>query len=255
MRILIPLPSTDFDPTESSIPWKLLSEAGHEVLFATPNGEPGEADPRMVLGTGLGPWRGILQARSDARTAYEAMRGSATFRQPLTYKELNSELRVDGLILAGGHAPGMKIYLESAELQRYVGDYFETDKPLGAVCHGNIVMARSRKRGTDRSILYGRRVTALPAMMEMSAWVMTCLWLGRYYRTYSETVESEVKRALGPEGQFESGPPAIHRDSAEHPERGYTVRDRHLLTARWPGDIYRFTYEFMDMLNGASPKA
>lgn len=248
MRILIPLPSIDFDPTETAIPWKLLSEAGHDILFATPNQEPGEADPRMVLGTGLGPWRGILRARQDAREAYGAMRESKAFRHPLSYKDLNGELQIDGLILAGGHAPGMKTYLESAELQSYVGHYFKTGKPLGAICHGNIVLARSRDPGTDRSILYGRRVTALPAMMEMSAWAMTCLWLGSYYRTYPETVESEVKRAIGPEGHFDPGPPALLRDSPTHLARGFTVNDRNLLTARWPGDIYKFTNDFLTLL-------
>lgn len=34
-RVLIPLPDRDFDVTEVSVPWKLLRESGHEVVFAT----------------------------------------------------------------------------------------------------------------------------------------------------------------------------------------------------------------------------
>ena len=50
MNILCPLPSIDFDPTEVAVPWQVLSAAGHEVIFATPNGMPGSADHRMVTG-------------------------------------------------------------------------------------------------------------------------------------------------------------------------------------------------------------
>lgn len=30
MRVLMPLPDHDFDVTEVAVPWKVLSEAGHE---------------------------------------------------------------------------------------------------------------------------------------------------------------------------------------------------------------------------------
>lgn len=33
--VLIPIPSTDFDPTEVSVPWKILKAAGVKVIFAT----------------------------------------------------------------------------------------------------------------------------------------------------------------------------------------------------------------------------
>lgn len=247
--ILIPLPNRDFDPTETSIPWKLLGEAGHQVLFAVPgpHPKPAEADPRMISGQGLGPWKELLRAREDARAAYEAMRQSDAFQHPIAYEDL-TETTADGLLLPGGHAQGMKVYLESAVLQRFVASFYTSGRPVAAVCHGMVLAARSVNPATGRSILDGRRVTALPRMMEMSAWGMTCLWLGNYYRTYPESVQAEVTRALGPDGRFETGPPALRRDTAEHPEWGFTVRDGHLVTARWPGDIYRFTREFRAML-------
>jgi len=30
LKIVFPLPSTDFDPTETAVPWVLLTEAGHK---------------------------------------------------------------------------------------------------------------------------------------------------------------------------------------------------------------------------------
>ena len=32
--VLIPLPDRDFDVTEVAVPWKLLTEAGYQVVFA-----------------------------------------------------------------------------------------------------------------------------------------------------------------------------------------------------------------------------
>ena len=54
--IIIPLPNQDFDPSEVSISWKIICQAGHEVEFATVDGQRGYADPLMISGEGLDPW-------------------------------------------------------------------------------------------------------------------------------------------------------------------------------------------------------
>jgi hypothetical protein len=41
--ILLPLPTLDFDPTEVAVSWRIPTSAGHEVVFATPEGQPAEA--------------------------------------------------------------------------------------------------------------------------------------------------------------------------------------------------------------------
>ena len=47
MRVWMPLPDMDFDTTEVAVPWKVLREAGHEVVFATERGGAAPAcDPR-----------------------------------------------------------------------------------------------------------------------------------------------------------------------------------------------------------------
>jgi putative intracellular protease/amidase len=68
--VLIPIPSRGFDPTETAVPWKVLAALGHTVRFTTPDGCPGQADPRMVTGHGLGILKGILRADSNGRQAY-----------------------------------------------------------------------------------------------------------------------------------------------------------------------------------------
>ncbi len=42
-KVLIPVPSYGFDPTEAAIPWKLMRENNFEIVFITPNGEKAAA--------------------------------------------------------------------------------------------------------------------------------------------------------------------------------------------------------------------
>jgi hypothetical protein len=79
---------------------------------------------------------------------------------------------------------------------------------------------------------------------------MTAWKLGRYYRTYPAYVEDEVRAALlDPERQFERGPFTLGtRDSAEDPRPAFVVRDGRYVSARWPGDVYLFAREFMELL-------
>ena len=174
------------------------------------------------------------------------MVASPAFNHPSSYEQVSTE-DVDALLLPGGHAPGMRVYLESSRLQELVSVAFARQMPVGAICHG--VVLASRARGTDgRSVLHGRRTTALTRTLELSAWALTALWLGDYYRTYPITVQQEVTNALAHPDAFEIGPVAFRRDAPGHLERGFTVRDGTYLSARWPGDAHRFASEFAAML-------
>jgi protease I len=244
--VLIPLPSHDFDPTETGVPWRLLRARGHNVVFATPEGRPAQADPKMVTGVGLGLLAPLLRADAVGRAAYSAMTQSAEFQQPIPHAEI-AAANFDALLLPGGHAPGMRQYLESERLQSATAEFFAQDKPVGAICHGVLLAARSRGRD-GKSVLFGRKTTALTKTMELTAWALTCVYLGDYYRTYPVTVEDEVRAALADAGDFVAGPIALRRDSPDRPDSGFTVRDRDYLSARWPGDAHRFGVELAAML-------
>jgi len=244
--VLMPLPSTDFDPTESAVPWSILSAHGHHVIFATPDGKPGQADPRMVNGNGLGLLAPVLRADANGRAAYARMITSKEFLRPIPYAEIVAA-NFHGLVLTGGHAQGMKPYLESSILQKAVADFFISKKPVGAICHGVVLAARS-KLPSGVSVLHGKKTTALTQQMEMSAWALTCLWLKSYYRTYPQTVQAEVRAALAKPGDFVVGPMNTTRDSPDNLDIGFTVQDGKYLSARWPGDAHRFATEFAAML-------
>jgi putative intracellular protease/amidase len=246
MKILMLLPAADYDPTESAVPWRALVDAGHDVWFATPDGAVALADARLVdRGFGLlGP---ILMTRRPDLATYRAMTEAPRFGAPLAYDAVDPA-GFDGLILPGGHASGMRTLLESAAAHAITAHFFVADKPVGAICHGTLVAARTIDARTGASVLAGRTTTCLPATMELGAWLLTAPLLGRYYRTYPVTVEAEVKAAVDATGRYRRGPLFARRDSARRPDRGFVVRDRNYVSARWPGDAHRFAAELVAVL-------
>ncbi len=259
--ILVPLPRQDFDPTEAGVPWRVLTEAGHTFVFATPDAAPARADQRMLHGTDLGLLSPMLRAQCNAVADHDRMARSPEYSKPIAWADIAAGFdasRFDALLLPGGHAPGMREYLESAALQSAVATFFDRDLPVAAICHGTVLAARSRvTRGPDagRSVLFGRRTTGLTKQLEMLAWRLTRHRLGDYYRTYPQTVQDEVAAALRAPADFLVGPPALLRDSDRLQRVGFTVRDGRYLSARWPGDAHRFAHELAGMLQAPRPTA
>jgi protease I len=247
-RILIPLPNYGADPTEVAIPWKLLSQKNYHITFTTPEGEKATPDLAMLNGKGLGIWRPLLKTRNDAVAACLDMQQSPAFCNPLPYNAAH-EPEFDALLLPGGHDKGVREFLESTVLQDLVVNFFQAHKPVAAICHGVVLAARSVVADTGKSVIASYRTSCLLKSQELLAYQMTRLWLGDYYLTYPGlTVEDEVTSVLDHADQFCPGPSPLLRDDMDHLQRGYTVRDRNYLSARWPGDVYRFSLDFIDML-------
>jgi putative intracellular protease/amidase len=254
------------------------------VVFATPSGQQGRADELMVTGRGLDPWGAVpgirrvtvvgrvLRANADARRAYAALLDDEGFRFPVHWGAARRSA-YDALVLPGGHrARGMRTYLESPEVQQMAIDAFGADKPVGAICHGVLVAARAVDPVTERSVLFGRRTTALTWELERKAWGIaryTRFWDPTYYRTYTEepgqrwgfmSVQQEVTRALADPGDFaevEKGAPDWRRktsgrarDTIDDPRPAWVVRDADYVSARWPGDVHTFARTFADVLAG-----
>jgi putative intracellular protease/amidase len=284
--VLIPTPAQDFDPTEVAVSWKVLSQLGHEVRFATPAARAARADELMVTGEGLDPWGfvpglsrlvavgRVLRADARGRAAYAELLSARSFHEPIAWGDIDLD-RFDGLLLPGGHrAGGMRSYLESATLQAVVVEGFRRKLPIAAICHGVLLAARSVDEHTGRSVLHGRRTTALTWALEGRAWGvarLTRFWDPGYYRTYRErpgepkghmSVQQEVTRALarpedfcdvdpaGPDARLKSSGRA--RDSASDERPAFVVRDENYLSARWPGDAHTFAKRFAAMLGGSA---
>ena len=272
--VLIPIPDMDFDPTEVAVSWQVLTGDGHTVVFSTESGRPGAADDIMVTGRGLDVWSKVpvlgravvvgrfLRANRDARTAYAQMLKSAEYQHPIAWAGARLD-DIDALLLPGGHrARGMRSYIDSAILQRLVVDAFERGMLVAAICHGVLLAARSVDPSTGRSVLYGRKTTALTWDLERRAWRLariTRFWDPDYYRTYSDrptdpvgymSVQAEVTRALENPGDFQDVPEdsphrrtqtsGMARDTANDSRPAFVVDDGPYISARWPGDTHTF---------------
>ena len=272
--VLIPIPDTDFDPTEVAVSWQVLAAHGHTVVFATESGRPAAADDIMVSGRGLDVWSRVpglgrvafagrfLRANRDARTAYAQMLESAEYQHPIAWTDAGLD-DVDALLLPGGHrARGMRSYIDSEVLQALVVEAFRRGMLVAAICHGVLLAARSIDESTGRSVLYGRKTTALTWDFERRAWQLsrvTRFWDRDYYRTYSErpgdpdgymSVEAEVTRALENPGDFCNVPndsphrraqtSGMARDTATDSRPAFVVDDGTYISARWPGDTHTF---------------
>jgi putative intracellular protease/amidase len=257
------------------------------VAFATPDGLAASADPIMLSGEGLDFWSRIpllrhvkflgllLRAHADARAAYSLLRRDPAFLRPGKYLDLKVG-DYDGLVLPGGHwARGMRRYLEDADLQGFVGDFFDAGKPVGAICHGVVLAARSLSKRTGKSVLHGKKTTALTWKLEKAAWSMMKffgrIWDPNYYRTYLEadsepagyrSVQAEVTRVLASPEDFLDVPKSapdyfrkasgLFRDSVKDARPAWVVRDGTYVSARWPGDVHAFAAAFAAMVIASS---
>ena len=281
--VLIPIPDRDFDPTEVAVSWRVLARDGHRVVFATESGAPGIADDIMVTGRGLDVWSALpvlgsiplvglmLRANKDGRDAYREMLRSPEYQNPVCWARASLD-GVDALLLPGGHrARGMRSYIDSELLQRLVVDAFARGLVVAAICHGVLLAARSVDPSTGRSVLYGRKTTALTWSMERLAWRLTRItrfWDPDYYRTYTEetghpggymSVQSEVTRALEDPTDFcdviRGSPYAwlkssgMVRDTATDSRPAFVVDDGSYVSARWPGDTHTFAAVLSQKLN------
>ena len=284
--VLIPIPDRDFDPTEVAVSWRVLTRNGHRVVFATESGEAGEADDVMVTGRGLDVWSTLpvlgaipivglaLRANKDGREAYRDMAQSTEFQRPITWAQASLD-GVDALLLPGGHrARGMRSYIDSDILHRLVVDAFAKPVAVAAICHGVLLAARSVDPATGRSVLYGRKTTALTWAMERLAWRLTRItrfWDRDYYRTYNEgpgqpsgymSVQSEVTRALEDPADFRDvvrgsknwwlKSSGMARDTASDSRPAFVVDDGDYVSARWPGDTHTFATVLSRKLDSAS---
>ena len=243
-RVLCPLPDSDFDTTEVAVPWKLLTDAGHEVVFATEHGLVPACDPLLIKGVIFGQ----LSALPEPKRFYAEMLTTERFNAPLKWSNIDLQ-SIDALLLAGGHAPGMRQYLGSATLQSLIARFWATKKPVAAICHGVLPLARAVDPATSKSVLFGKKTTCLPKYMERTAYYLTAWKLGRYYRTYDAFVEDEVRGALARPEDFIRGPRALTARGTMTDDRpAFVVEDGNYVSARWPGDAYLFAKKLLDRL-------
>lgn len=234
VKILMPLPDYDFDPMEASIPWKACHDKGWSVEISTEKGNVAQADPYKLKG----PLPGILSASAAAKTAYQQMREDPAYQAPIPYMDIDPE-RYRALLLPGGDGLRMRQYLENPTLREKVLQLWKNDILIGAICHGILVMARTKNPQNGQSLLYGYKITTIPKALDLFAFYAD-KWLVKHgYIYYSQCVMDEVSQCLEHPKDLSAGPGFL---------TPYAYSDRNLVTARWFRDAEVFAQRFCEAL-------
>jgi putative intracellular protease/amidase len=156
------------------------------------------------------------------------------YQHPILYSEIDPDRHI-AILLPGGHASGVRQYLESTVLQSKVLQFWQQSKLLGAICHGVLVLARTIDPKTGHSILYGYKITATPHSLDRIGYLLNSRLLRRSYITYYE----EVRACLEHPEDFSNGSNLF---------KPYVVHEGNLITARYWHDAELFTERFADEL-------
>ena len=147
----------------------------------------------------------------------------------------------------------MRQYLGSHLLQRKVAAFWPSVGPVGAICHGVVLLARTTDLSTGHSVLADRRTTCLPKYMERSAYLPPP---GGWAATTAPTPPTSRTRCATTWStrSVRAGPPTLRRGTATDDSPAFVVEDGTYLSARWPGDAYLFARRFEALLTGPRPR-
>ena len=185
--VSIPIPDRDFDPTEVAVSWRVLTRNGHRVVFATESGAPGVADDIMVTGRGLD-----LVVRAAGAGRHPDDRADAARKQGRSRSAYRDMLAVrrSFSIRSAGRKPASTASTRcccpadiapaecaaTSTATSCTGSSW-TPLPAGLSWPRSVTACCSPRAAltprTGRSVLYGRKTTALTWAMERLAWRLT----------------------------------------------------------------------------------
>lgn len=272
--IIMPLSDKDFDPTEAALAWYILkNDYNYHIEFVTENGlATPRCDMITLKGEGLGFFTklvfnliNVLVKQQIVFKAYDLMQNDPNFLKPRSWKSKDFKFSdYDGVWIAGGHAEGVKQLLDSEELKMQISEYWQLKRPIAAVCHGVLLIARSTlKQDPKKSVLFGRKTTSLVNYQELIAYKLTAWTHGLLFRTYKDTTEDEIlklmygvknieeaKKLNMKEKFFDEGPFRTKKQfgGKNIGRYGYIVEDGNFLSGRWPGDVEILAHRFAQKL-------
>ncbi|MGW5277198.1 type 1 glutamine amidotransferase domain-containing protein [Streptomyces sp. NPDC004044] len=141
--------ATGYWAEEFAAPYKALTEAGHQVVVATPNGVVPTVDMMSLRPEMAGSAQIALDLEAIIRSA-EVM------RRPIQLADARLE-EYDAVYFPGGHGP-MEDLCVDADAGRLLAAALASGKPLAIVCHAPAAMLATRIHGV--SPFAGYRVTA-----------------------------------------------------------------------------------------------
>ncbi|MEU0692359.1 type 1 glutamine amidotransferase domain-containing protein [Streptomyces niveus] len=130
--------ATGYWAEEFANPYKAITDAGHEVVVATPGGVTPNVDMMSLRPAMAGGEQGALELEGIIRDA-EAM------RRPLKLSDVRLE-DYDAVYLPGGHGPMADLAFD-ADAGRLLTAQLASGRPLAIVCHAPAAMLATRIHG------------------------------------------------------------------------------------------------------------
>ena len=211
--------ATGYWAEEFANPYKELTDAGHEVVVATPGGVTPNVDMMSL--------RPSMAGGVDGALALEAIiRSAEVMRRPLKMSDVRLE-DYDAVYVPGGHGPMSDLAFD-ADVGRILTAQLASGNPLFIVCHGPASMLATRIHGV--SPFKGYKMTCFTNEEEEAVGLAPrATWL----------LETELKEKIGVD---------FSRGEIWKP---YMVEDRNLVTGQNPASAAILAKRLLEVLGGA----
>lgn len=132
---------------EFTDPYFEFKDKGYHVTVASPEGGRPPLDPRSKLTENITPSNRRFEKDEEAKKSFEETK---------KLSEVKAE-EFDAIFYPGGHGP-MWDLSNSEENANLVLDFYRSNKPIGAICHGPAALLKAAEK--DPEFLRGKEVTA-----------------------------------------------------------------------------------------------
>ncbi|QHY93680.1 Molecular chaperone Hsp31 and glyoxalase 3 [Streptomyces sp. S4.7] len=208
--------ATGYWAEEFANPYKAITDAGHEVVVATPGGVTPNVDMMSLRPAMAGGEQGALELEG-------IIRGAEVMRRPLKLSDVRLE-DYDAVYLPGGHGPMADLAFD-ADAGRLLTAQLASGRPLAIVCHAPAAMLATRIHG--ESPFKGRRVTGFTNEEEEGVGLAPrATWL----------LEDDLKNKVGVE---------YSRGETWKP---YMVEDQNLITGQNPASAAVLAKRLLEIL-------
>ena len=215
--------ATGYWAEEFANPYKIITDAGHDVVVATPNGVTPNVDMMSLRPEMAGGVQGALELEAIIRSA-EVM------RRPLRLSDVRLE-DYDAVYLPGGHGPMADLAFD-ADVGRLLTAQLASGNPLFIVCHGPASILATRIHGV--SPFKGYKITCFTNDEEKAVGLASKVtWL----------LETDLKEKIGIE---------FSRGEMWKP---YMVEDRNLVTGQNPASAAVLAKRLLEVLAARKPRA
>lgn len=263
-RILFVLSEYGYWGEELVGPLEAIEAAGYKADFATPKGTKPLALPPSMDVNYIDPPLGTKVTTPAMADKVKKLEASDKLAKPINLTEFlpgrpylsspsylddlfayNKSLdavgkevnRYDALVIVGGSGPILDI-ANNKRVQDLIRLFLKNGKPVAGICYGVAAIAFTRDDITDKSIVFGKRVTGHPVVHDYNDG-HGYLRVDGGFPGAPYQLEYILKDAVGPDGQF----------IANIGKQTSVIVDYPIITARTTYDSTLFGQKLVEMLD------